>query len=187
MPSIGSRAGLRAAQPLAISRTIASATLASAARDDSFARSALGSARRVTGRAGSSVQPVAVVGEQPPLVEPVRAVGPEFDPLAASDAEARPMRRPRDVGWPSNRGAVRRSGASNVSRRSSGRDWSDAQALSWESRAAAGEIGVGFRRRDRFDRPFDPHLPAQRLPVEEQSAACGLAASSSPLRLSRLV
>src|SRR5262249_51702217 len=35
---------------------------------------------------------------------------------------------------------------------------------------ATGEVGVGFLRRRLFHRSFEPHLAAQRLPVEQQSA-----------------
>ena len=184
LPSIAIDAVVHAAHALSPSSRMTTNTLAMAARVASVERSACCS------RTGSWVEQAlapAVPGalEQAPFVEAVRR-GRSRIRSCRGDAEARPARRARHVVAARTCAACRRSGA----RRSRGR-----QAVATGPRprrrarfpAAAAEIGVGLGVADLLDAALDPHLAAERLPVEDSRRRMGLARSSLPLRLSRWV
>src|SRR5947208_12491832 len=102
-----------------------------------------------------------------PVMEPVRAVLPELVRLG-DEAKAAPARRPRKLAATGlELGGGRFEGSATL----------DNAALRRHARAdlraarARGEVGVGLGLRDALDRPFDPHLPPERVPVEEERRA----------------
>src|SRR4051812_3583352 len=109
---------------------------------------------------------VAVTQEQPALVQPVWPVGPEFKALGA-EAVARPARRPRHV---ADRKALHRGGeaALQLDARGEGPRLVGGPGAELGLAAACREIIVGLDRIDRSDRPLDPNLAAQRLPMKQK-------------------
>ena len=112
---------------------------------------------------------MALAGEQAAFVQPVRTVGPELDPLRRHSISA-PMRWARNIGAfvsllhllePTFEGRAMIQGVRLVG----------CPGTELRIPTAAGEIIVGVLIGDLLDDALDPHLPAQRLPMEEQSCA----------------
>ena len=105
-----------------------------------------------------------------PIVQPVVALLPELEALG-SEPEAAPVARERQLA------GRRRASLSSATRprapRGSSTIWlcGEASALSWLPARAAAHVVGRLLGAHALDRPLDPHLPAERIPVEEQRGA----------------
>src|SRR5690606_9014854 len=112
---------------------------------------------------------LAFAHEQAALVQAVRPITPELDPLRLHPI-ALPVRRPRHLA------ALVIERRRLVARLEQCAAFEGTRLVRGPGAGLRGararrEIGVGLLVRYRLHRTFDPHLPAQRLPVEQQGRA----------------